>query len=376
MELTYWSAFAGIGGLDLGLDRAGFSPLLQCELDEFRASVLKEHWPDVPLVGDVRLLGAGAERRPTVLCGGFPCSDVSNASSTKTGVDGERSGLWVELLRLVRDVRPRYLLVENVAALLTRGLPRVLGDLAEVGYDAEWDCLPARAFCAPHRRDRIFVVAYAHCERCPRGARIYGTGRGPEPPLRRLVGGAGPGEAWPAEPRVARVDDGLSEPLDEGRVDAQEHGAAARAAGASGADGVRELRGNGGPGATPSGLRGAGSDRGALPDVSRRGGSAGRDAEEQAAEGLRGLRGDVHGLLAHEGKDLLAGLSARAREAQRAEAMGCWPPEPDIPRMMKGVPRRADRVEALGRAVVPRVAEHLGQLIRADAERRAGCDCW
>jgi DNA (cytosine-5)-methyltransferase 1 len=95
-----------------------------------------------------------------VLCGGFPCQDISNAGK-RTGIDGERSGLWSEYARVIGELRPRYVIVENVAALLGRGIERVLGDLAALGFDAEWHCIPASAVGAPHRRDRVWIIAYA-----------------------------------------------------------------------------------------------------------------------------------------------------------------------------------------------------------------------
>src|SRR5690606_13124048 len=94
-----------------------------------------------------------------VVCGGFPCQDISNAGK-RAGITGERSGLWRELVRAIRVVRPKYAIVENVAALLGRGMGTVLGDLAESGYDAEWDCIPASAVGAYHERDRLWIVAY------------------------------------------------------------------------------------------------------------------------------------------------------------------------------------------------------------------------
>jgi DNA (cytosine-5)-methyltransferase 1 len=97
-----------------------------------------------------------------VICGGFPCQDISVAGKG-AGIEGERSGLWAEYRRIIGEVRPRYVIVENVAALLGRGLGRVLGDLATLGYDAEWHCIPASAVGAPHRRDRIWIVAYPYC---------------------------------------------------------------------------------------------------------------------------------------------------------------------------------------------------------------------
>jgi DNA (cytosine-5)-methyltransferase 1 len=107
-----------------------------------------------------------------VLAGGFPCQDLSYAGKG-AGIDGERSGLWGEYARLIRELRPRYVVVENVTALLARGMGRVLGDLAACGYDAEWDCIPAAAVGAPHRRDRVWIVAY------PNGAGLEGH-RGPD----------------------------------------------------------------------------------------------------------------------------------------------------------------------------------------------------
>lgn len=163
------SLFAGIGGFDLGLERTGgFKTVAFCEIEPFAVRVLNKHWPEVPVYGDVRQLTA--ERlatdgiAPNVICGGFPCQDISSAG-LGAGIDGERSGLWSEIARLVREIRPCYVIVENVAMLLSRGLGRVLGDLAALGYDAEWHCIPASAVGAPHRRDRIWIVAHPASER-------------------------------------------------------------------------------------------------------------------------------------------------------------------------------------------------------------------
>ena len=158
--LTVGSLFSGIGGFDLGLERTGgFSTSWFCEQDEFCARVLDKHWPGVPVYPDISSL-KGAHVEPVdVLCGGFPCQDLSIAGKG-AGLAGARSGLWSEYARLIGELRPRYVLVENVAALLARGMGTVLGDLAALGYDAEWDCIPASAVGAPHRRDRVWLVAY------------------------------------------------------------------------------------------------------------------------------------------------------------------------------------------------------------------------
>jgi DNA (cytosine-5)-methyltransferase 1 len=157
--MTVGSLFAGIGGFDLGLERAGMEIRWQVEIDPFCQAVLAKHWPHVKRYDDVRTVGAYNLERVDVLCGGFPCQDISNAGKGE-GIDGKRSGLWAEYARLIRELRPRYAIVENVAALLGRGLGRVLGDLAACGYDAEWDCLPASAVGAAHQRDRLWLVAY------------------------------------------------------------------------------------------------------------------------------------------------------------------------------------------------------------------------
>jgi DNA (cytosine-5)-methyltransferase 1 len=151
--------FSGIGGFSLGLERAGMRTVAFCEIDPYCRRVLAKHWPDVPVYDDVRTLTA--ERLAAdvdVIAGGFPCQDISTAGKG-AGITGERSGLWKEYARIIGEVRPRYVIVENVAALLSRGLGDVLGDLSTLGYDAEWHCIPASAVGAPHRRDRIWIVA-------------------------------------------------------------------------------------------------------------------------------------------------------------------------------------------------------------------------
>jgi DNA (cytosine-5)-methyltransferase 1 len=153
--------FSGIGGFSLGLERAGMRTVAFCEIDPYCRRVLRKHWPSVPIYDDIRTLNAG--QLPIgidVICGGFPCQDISVAGKG-AGIEGERSGLWSEYARIIGELRPRYVIVENVAALLGRGLDRVLGDLAALGFDAEWHCIPASAVGAPHRRDRVWIVAHA-----------------------------------------------------------------------------------------------------------------------------------------------------------------------------------------------------------------------
>lgn len=169
-KLRVLDLFSGIGGFSLGLERTGgFETVAFCEIEEFPRKVLAKHWPEVPCYHDVRELTADRLAADgiavDVICGGFPCQDISTAGKG-AGLAGERSGLWSEIARLVGELRPRFVIVENVAALLGRGLGDVLGDLAKVGYDAEWHCIPASYVGAPHRRDRVWVVAYPQSKRC------------------------------------------------------------------------------------------------------------------------------------------------------------------------------------------------------------------
>lgn len=157
--------FSGIGGFSLGLERSGLCRTVAfCEIDNYCQRVLKKHWPEVPTYEDIRELTAarladdGIER-PRAICGGFPCQDISVAGKG-AGLYGERSGLWREYARLIGELRPELVFVENVSALLGRGLGTVLGDLAAFGYDAVWDCIYGCEAGVAQPRDRVWVVAY------------------------------------------------------------------------------------------------------------------------------------------------------------------------------------------------------------------------
>ncbi len=161
--VTFGSLFSGIGGMDLGLERAGWECRWQVEIDPYCSRVLAKHWPDVPRYGDIRTV-TGDELAPVdLIAGGFPCQDISDAGK-RVGIDGERSSLWGDMARIVGVVRPRFVLVENVSALLDRGMGRVLGDLAALRFDAEWSVLSACSMGASHTRERVFIVAYAPAE--------------------------------------------------------------------------------------------------------------------------------------------------------------------------------------------------------------------
>ena len=159
MSLTFGSLFAGIGGIDLGFERAGMRCKWQVEIDDYANRVLEKHWPTVARWDDIKTFPpAYGAWEVDVIVGGFPCQDISYAGKG-AGLDGERSGLFHEACRVIRLLEPGYVVLENVSALLDRGMGDVLGSLASLGYDAEWHCLPASAFGAHHRRDRVFIIA-------------------------------------------------------------------------------------------------------------------------------------------------------------------------------------------------------------------------
>ncbi len=174
---TVGSLFAGIGGFDLAFTTAGFDIAYQVEIDEYCRQVLSRHWPDVPKYKDVCEVGSHNLPPTDVICGGFPCQDISLAGK-RTGIrDGTRSGLWFEMARIIGELRPRIVLLENVAAITTAGGGgvRVIADLAEMGYDARWGIIRASDAGAPHQRARWWCVAYCTGIRQHRDCEIAGS---------------------------------------------------------------------------------------------------------------------------------------------------------------------------------------------------------
>jgi DNA (cytosine-5)-methyltransferase 1 len=314
------SLFAGIGGFELGLERAGLEIAWQVEVDPYCRAVLEERFPAARRFEDVREVGAATLEPVDLVCGGFPCQDLSFAGKG-AGIDGARSGLWSEFARIVRELRPCYVLVENVPGLLTgKGkrwdrapVGRVLGDLAEIGYDAEWACLSAAEFGAPHLRKRVWIVAYP-----------VGAGTGVE---EHRGGRQGRQPAGPSEPALLRQEDRQDRPErplpDRPDVAHPPRDAEARPAAVPGAERQRARS------------RGAGGRAGAVPDPARRGSIPRRaqcGAEAGPATGPGG-------------------------------GCGHWAAEPDVGRVAHGVPDRVDRLAALGNALVPQIAEWIGTRI-------------
>ena len=174
--MTFGSLFAGIGGMDLGLERAGMECKWQVEIDPFCQKVLAKHWPTVPRYDDIMDLDGKELERVDLIAGGFPCQPVSYAGK-RLGQDDSR-WLWPEFARLIRVLRPRFALMENVPGLLSvndgDAMGEVLGDLAALGYDAEWQVISAAAVGAPHLRERVWIVAYPHSWRLQERKELHG----------------------------------------------------------------------------------------------------------------------------------------------------------------------------------------------------------
>jgi DNA (cytosine-5)-methyltransferase 1 len=302
--LKVGSLFTGIGGIDLGLERAGFEIAWQCELDSWCRQLLHQHWPSVPQYEDVTELRGGQLEPVEMLAGGFPCQDVSVAGRQAGLKEGTRSGLWSEYARLIGEIRPRYVLVENVPGLLVRGMDRVLGDLSELGYDAEWRTISAADVGAPHLRKRIWIVAY------PAEQRLQGGSTG-----RQNVSGVADQSERCSETRVGDSVRGGCSGLD------------GRGPGTEPQNGCAQL-----PNADLSGLEGP--RQGTLP-------------RRQVAVGHCGSVGSVFGA---------------TKQPERSE---WWVIEPNVGRVAHGVPKRVDRLKGLGNAVVPQIVEHIGHLIQS-----------
>ena len=160
--------FAGIGGFSLGFEQVepdAFETVAFCEIDPYAREVLGKHWPDTPVYHDAKeltreTLEADGVSLPDIITAGWPCQDISTAGRG-VGLDGERSGLWSEASRIIRELHPRFVVLENSPNLRNRGLEWVLSDLWEIGFDAEWHVISASSTGAFHQRERLWIVAYS-----------------------------------------------------------------------------------------------------------------------------------------------------------------------------------------------------------------------
>ena len=320
MALNVLGLFSGIGGFELGFERAGFSIAAMCEIEPYCRAVLKKQWPSVPIYEDVCALTG--ERLCLdglvidVITGGFPCQDISLAGKG-AGLGGARSGLWQEYRRVISEVRPRWVVIENVAALRSRGLDTVLREIAALGYDAEWHCIPASAVGAPHRRDRVWVIAYANSQRQHDGT------------FDAEVGGA-------SESAPYTIGGQLRE---QSRRGSRQDGTSAALAAI---DGKERFVADAHYSRLERWLR-AELQECADQWVARTSSPFSDSAGERDDNGRRI---EFSGSSGSEGRS------------------GAWLSEPDVGRVAHGVPKRVDRLRALGNAVVPQIPEMIGRAIR------------
>lgn len=159
--MTHASLFSGIGGFDLAAQNVGFTNIFNCEIEPYAQAVLQKHFPNTKQYCDVKELNAKKYKGSIdVLTGGFPCQDISIANGKAKGITDPRSSLWSEFHRIIKEVAPKYVIIENSPQLLRMGFEKVLLDLSESGYNAEWECISATDFGFPDRRNRVYVIAY------------------------------------------------------------------------------------------------------------------------------------------------------------------------------------------------------------------------
>ena len=312
--MKFGSLFSGIGGMDLGLERAGMECAWQVEIDDYCQKVLTKHWPDVPKFGEVRNVGKSNLETVDLIAGGFPCQPHSVAGKRK-GAEDDRN-LWPEYLRIIKELKPRYVLAENVPGIITTYIDTVLSDLEGQGYTCATFNIPAVAFDAPHRRERIFILAYSSEVRCER---LNGIQERLEHHERR--------ESFRKSDSQSSLQRNVSNPLrfiSESRT---------------GGRGVRQGDKN-----VADTIRG------------RRESRSGREKERNIREF------DKSGLLANP-----QGIHAQGfnqRQGQRKPGReSWWTVEPDVGRVAHGIPSRVDRLRGLGNAVVPQVAQWIGERI-------------
>ena len=317
---SHLDLFSGIGGFALAARWAGLQTIQFVELDPYCQKVLRKHWPDVPIHDDVKTLDGNQFKDIFLITGGFPCQDISIAGKG-AGIDGERSGLWTELHRIIGEVRPHYALIENVPALTFRGGARVIGDLAEIGYDCEWQIVGADDVGAPHRRKRIWIVAYSNST-TSRGGTVAGE-----------VGNE-------------RGEDSRTEPesIQSGNRAARSDNLKSCSKDVADSNSTRwEKR----EGKTTS-------------PVFRTQQHRGEDVAYSKSTGCQtwssNRMGTEHGSRRNE--RLPPGAS---------ECRGRWLPEPSVGRVAHGIQSRVDRLRGLGNAIVPQVAfEIIKAILNAD----------
>jgi DNA (cytosine-5)-methyltransferase 1 len=321
MRMKVLDLFSGIGGFSLGLERTGgYETEKFCEVNPYCVKVLNKHWPNVEIHNDIQTLNAESGRFD-VVCGGFPCQDISYAGKG-AGLAGQRSGLWFQMCRIIEEAKPSWVIAENVSALRSRGLEQVLGSLSEIGYNAQWHCIPAFAVGAPHKRDRIWIVAYPDYER--NNTQQYGNNR-------RWKTSANERKDKLLD-RTSRCSSNLGYTNSKSEYLLLD---------GSSEKGSREI--------TPTGQIYTGN-----PDSIRSADLA--DCIQQRLERYTGNGKTIW-------KEESDGSTSSESLCGGEHSSGWWLSEPAVGRVVNGVSNRVDRIKCLGNSIVPQISEVLGNAI-------------
>lgn len=309
--MNHLDLFSGIGGFALGLQRAGFNTVGFCEIDPFCQKVLKKHWPDVPIYGDVRTITEDYDGETIeLISGGYPCQPFSVAGKRK-GSDDDRH-LWPSMFDCVKKFRPRWVIGENVAGHINMGLDQVLSDLESEGYQCRAFVIPACAIDAPHRRDRVWIVGNAE-------------------------------------------HDGSLTATERRKPNKASHNNTKRPKQASEFKGTGEPRSNENVAYADTGQR-----NGTEQEICTRRYAVDNGCENVANASSKGLQGRQEVRDPRESGSQWDELFARLGECKTGKD---WSIEPDVGRVANGIPNRVDRLRGLGNAVVPQIPEILGHAI-------------
>ena len=368
--------FSGIGGFSYGLEKTGgFETIAFCEIDKHARKVLSKYWPNVKQYENITELTYEKLQKdnliPEVISGGFPCQDISVAGK-QAGIIGQRSGLWSEFARLIKDVRPAWAIIENVSALKSKGLTLVLQDLAEIGYNAEWHCIPCSALGGLHRRDRIWIIAYPmENSRCTLGQGSFIEGENAEKIARRITDQLERSSSTP-QSDVANSESKFSEwPQPEGNSSGESQTQIG-----NGSSNQRNL-------ANPSSF---GSSSKPKRDSRSMGKESKREEETRNKSTIRsetcssdvantnntsskgngstfGVQEEYSNIDSSSSNEPQQIIGRQELELFAQYAQIFWAIEPDVGRVANGIPNRLHRLRQLGNSVVPQIPEFLGHCI-------------
>jgi DNA (cytosine-5)-methyltransferase 1 len=356
MSLTVGSLFSGIGGLDLGLERAGMNVIWQSEIDPYASRVLAKHWPEVPNHGNIKDIRWGDVVSPDVICGGYPCQPFSTAGK-RQGTDDPRH-LWPWVREAISELRPRYAILENVRGHVSLGLSTVLGEMASIGYDAEWQIVSAASVGAPHRRDRVIIVAYPNGRRqqeCQPQAQQTTRTRCSCEQCANAIG------------QLANTDNSRHLHRQTQIFTTENWLNALSLIGSSGTDVADTDSGDATDGRQREAIQsqdtGWGNDRSGSRSDTRQVsmGSSGKASSDVANTDTRETSWGLGSVSTDTGQVRSERNYPRGEESHAGRQW--WALEPDVGRVANGVPSRVDRLKGLGNAVVPQVAELVGRMV-------------